>query len=346
MATVPEIDESILDYKTTTYNDYLKGINKDLEDMDKIMNKELYESNRPNGIVNRIFADVFGVLGLYFMLFVLSDFTRVILKGGSFYGLRWLFFGPYYYITEAPLLTRIWESKKFLKDLSEAKNDADFSWPENKSCTQIGNTYAENCEAGDTRGHPIRDKAGDGLDWIIRHTIGKSFGGILGSANCTDQGSTIADDCARDKVQALFAAYNAFCDMYPTLILYRESHINAPNGGSNPDGYDYWDDYSKAAYHIYYDGYMSIYDVGNALHTSMDFPTNLNTAYDSVAFYCYNANKLFGTGPYQGGQQPSYWYLKFPIPSWYPVYGNLSGQDYQDYMCYFQLNYKEHIYDE
>lgn len=346
MATVPEIDQSVLDYRSKTVNDYLADINKQLVDMDKVMNEELYQSNKPDSIVNRVFVDLFGVFGLYIMLFILSDFTRVVLTGGSFYGLKWLFWGPYYYFTGAPLLTRLWESKKFLKDLAEVEKDADFVWPENQSCTQIGNTYEKNCEDGTVKNHPIKDKMGDGLDWLIRHTIGKHFGGILGNGDCQDQGTTIAHDCAVDKVQALYDAYNAFCDMYPTLIYHRGSDINWPNGVSNRDGENFWNGYEKAAYNAYYDGYLAIFDTGSPIHTSTDFPTNLNPSYDNVSFYCYNANKVLGIGNYHGGLQYQY-PLTWQIPSWYPDFSwySTDSTDYKSNQMFFQLNYKDHIYD-
>lgn len=346
METVSEIDESILEYKGQTVNDYLQDINNKLADMDKVLNKELYESKRPDSIVNRVFVDLFGIVGLYLMLFILSDFTRAILTGSGLYGIKWIFWGPYYYITGAPLLTRMWESKKFLKDLAEVKNDPDFAWPEDKSCSQIGSIYETNCDMQTLRNHPIKDKMGDGLDWLIRHTIGKHFGGILGSGNCEDQSTTIAHDCAVDKANALFAAYNGFCDMYPTLIFHRATNVNAPNGSSNPDGQDFWNSYEKAAYHVYFDGYLAIFDVGSPIHTSLDYPTNLNPVYDSTAFYCYNANRVFGVGNYAGGTD-DFGYLNWPIPSWYPNaswYATNTPQ-YKEAQMYFQLNYKEHVYD-
>ena len=347
MATVPEIDQSILDYKTKTFNDYMEGINTELADMDKIMNKELYESNRPDSIINRVFADIFGVIGLYLMLFILSDFTRTILTGSGLFGVKWIFWGPYYYLTKAPLLTRMWESKKFLKDLSEVEGDADFAWPENQSCYAIGQTYETNCKDHTTRNHPIRDKMGDGLDWFIRHTIGKHFNGIFGSDNCEDQGTTISHDCAIDKVNALFAAYNGFCDLYPTLIFHRATSPNWPNGSSNDGGETYWNDFERAAYNVYFEGYNMIFDTGSSLHTSTDWPTNVIQGYDSVSFYCYNANRAWGLGNYAGGTD-DFGYLNWGyIPSWYPSQGwyDTNTPEYKEQQMYFQLNYKDHVYD-
>lgn len=342
MATVPEIDESVLNYNTQTFNDYMSNINKELEDIDKTMNKELYQSKRPDSIVSRVFTDVFGVIGLYLMLFILSDFTRVILTGGSVFGIKWLFWGPYYYLTDAPLLTRVWESKKFLKDLAEVRNGDGFEWQENKSCTEIGNVYLENCNSETLHNHPVRDKLGDGLDWFIRHTIGKHFGGFLGNGDCTDQSTTIAQDCAFDRVKALWAAYNGWCDQYPTLITHRALDINWPNTVSMSSGdIRNFNDYDKAAYQMYYEGYLKIYDIGSTVFTGHGTPENLNPDYDDTTYYCYNAQKLWQLGSYS---QNGFGYLNFPIPSWYyPSVNSLADTKAQQ--MYFQMNYKDHIFD-
>lgn len=348
MAEVSDIDSSVLDYNSKNFNEYLKGINEELEDVDKLMNKEAYQETKPSGIIDRVFIDLFGVVGLYLMLFILSDFTRVILTGDQYFGIKWIFWGPYYYLTSAPLLTRVWESKKFLKDLAEVEGDADFTWPDNNSCSTIGSTYKKNCEEGETRNHPIRDKMGDGLDWLIRHTIGKHFGGILGNANCTDQSTTIANDCAFDRVKALWGAYNGFCDMYPTMITHRATDMNWPNTVSMNSGYiSQFTDNDKAAYQMYYEGYLKIYDIGSTVFTGHGTPENLNPAYDSENFYCFNANKLWGVNGYGNGD--SFWYLGFPIPGWYTealksdFYGNPESYKYNQRL--FQLNYQQHRYD-
>ena len=342
MATAPEVDESILEYNAKTFNDYMSQMNSTIADMDKIMNKELYESKRPDSIINRVFVDVFGVVGLYLMLFILSDITRSVLTGSKFLGIKWLFWGPYYYITDAPLLTRVWESKKFLKDLAEVRDGEGFSWDNNRSCSQVGDIYLQNCNEQTFKNHPIRDKMGDGLDWFIRHTIGKHFGGLLGSSNCTDQSTTIADDCAWDRVQALWAAYNGFCDIYPTLIYHRATDINWPNTVSmNSGDLSHFTNEEKAAYQMYFDGYTKIYNIGSTVFTGHGTPSDLIDGYDGETFYCYNANKIWGLGSYN--QPPNYAWLNLQIPSWYPreVYATTQ----KDYQMYFQLNYKAHRFD-
>lgn len=335
------IDQEAVNVKLKTYNDYMSEINQELVDMDKILNKELYQSNRPSSIINRVFTDVFGVLGLYLMLFILSDFTRVILAGDSLHGIKWLFWGPYYYITDAPLLTRVWESKKFLKDLSEVRGDVDFAWPENNSCTDVGNTYKKNCEeAGSQHTHPIKDKLGDGLDWLIRHTVGKHFGGFLGNGNCTDQSTTIAADCAYDRIRAAWGAYNGFCDIYPTLVTHRAMDINWPNTVSMSSGdMSHFSDHDKTAYQMYYDIYTAIYDIGSTIFTGHGTPENLNPDYDTTNYYSYNAEHLWG---FDSLHAPS---IKFePVPSWYSqMRATVSSS--KDRILLFQENYSDNRYN-
>lgn len=343
---IEEVPEEV-SIKLKNFNEYMSDINREIADIDKVLNKEMYQSNRPSGIVNRVFTDIFGVIGLYLMLFILSDFTRVILTGDSLFGIKWIFWGPYYYITDAPLLTRIWESKKFLKDLSELEGSEDFDWPDNNTCTQIGDTYLKNCNEQTLKGkHPIREKLGDGLDWLIRHTIGKHFGGFIGNGNCTDQSTTIASDCAYDRITAIWGAYNGFCDLYPTWIHHRALDINWPNTVSMHSGdISQFNEYERAAYQMYYEGYLDIYDIGSTVFTGHGTPENLNPNYDTETYYSYNANKLWGLN---GFNPPNnFAYLQFPIPSWYPRFGwtDPSSSTWKDNQRYFQLNYKEHRFD-
>lgn len=345
MASVNQIDEDILNGPSPNIYTYMDEINQQLKTITELDQEQLDQAEKPSGIIDRVFVDVFGVVGLYLMLFILSDFTRVVITGGPLFGIKWLVWGPYYYITKAPLLTRVWETKKFLKDLAEVEVDPDFEWQENVSCTEVGNTYLKNCNDQVLRNHPVRDKLGDGLDWLIRHTIGKSFGGILGSGDCEDQSTTISHACAVDKVNDLWDAYNGFCDIYPTLIVNRALDINWPNGGSNRNGMDYWNDYEKAAYNMYFDGYNAIFDTGSSVHTSNDYPTSLNTAYDSYTFYCYNAAKIWGMNGFGGTD--GYSYLNLPVPAWYWSSGQgiWGSSDYKFNQMYFQQNYKAHAFD-
>ena len=346
MAEIPEIDEGVLNYQGANINDYMAEINRDLQQLLTINQQELKEAEKPSGIINRVFIDLFGVVGLYLMLFALCDITRTVIVGGEFFGMKWLLWGPYYYFTEAPLLTRLWESKKFLEDLSEVRT-GDFEWQEDNSCTQIGETYLKNCNEQTLHNHPIRDKLGDGLDWMIRHTIGKHFGGILGNSNCEDQSTTIADDCAYDRIQAIWGAYNAFCDLYPTLIYHRAKDINWPNTVSNNSGdLKGWNNYEWNAYLMYYNCYLAIYDIGSTVFTGHGTPANLNPNYDSVNYYSYNAYILLG---YEYNLD----YIDFyPVPKWYhdwlTSYTASNGygpEQRKQAIMYFQQHYKEHIFD-
>lgn len=347
-----EVDESVLNTNLKSYNTYMTEINQQLSDIDKTLNKEYYQSQRPTSIINRVFVDLFGVVGLYLMLFVLCDFTRVVIKGDSFFGLKWLFWGPYYYITDAPLLTRIWESKKFLKDLSEVRNDADFVWPDEKSCTQIGNAYAQDCQHEKNSGkkHPIKDKVGDGLDWLIRHTVGQSFGGVLGNGDCTDQGSTIAKDCAYDRCLAIWKAYNLFCDQYD-VIINRATDMNWPNERPwtgnmlNNAPFSSWNDHEKAAYQCYYDSYIKIYQIGSTAVGDDGVPHDLMPDYDHDNYYSFNAAVLFHSSRIEL-YNPIYLNTFFGAPVWWTNGTNpIPESDMESFIRYFQLHIAEHTFD-
>jgi hypothetical protein len=171
MAELPDIDEDVLNYQGKSIVDYLDEINSELQTLVNTENKELKEAEKPDGIVNRIFVDLFGILGLYLMLFVLCDLTRLVITGGELYGIKWIFWGPYYYFTEAPLLTRIWKSKKFLEDLADFDR-GEHTWPNERNCLEIGADYRTGCDLESTsKKHPIRDHLGSGLDWIIKHVF-------------------------------------------------------------------------------------------------------------------------------------------------------------------------------
>lgn len=340
-----QISEQQLDAGLKSFNEYMKDINGQLEELNQTENKEYYQSQRPSSIIGRVFDDIFGVVGLYLMLFILCDFSRVIVQGGDFFGMKYLFWGPYYYLTSAPLMTRIWESKKFLKDLGEVERGDGFTWPDERPCSTIGSDYTTECGKGVTRNHPIKDKVGDGLDWLIRHTIGKSFGGILGNGNCTDQGTTIANDCALDRCTAIWNAYNAFCDQNDNLIKHRATDINWPNTVASSAGdFNGWNSYDLDAYHMYYNSYLGIYDIGSTVFGGHGTPENLNPVLDTTNYYSLNAPMLFGLIPTYNGTG-----VYFPVPDWFRdeayipwVHGEMS---LVDFIRYFQLHYKEHTLD-
>lgn len=305
--------------------------NKELDEVLKMMKKEFKYEKKPNSWVQRIFIDVFGAIVLYLFLFVACDFTRSVFTGSELFGFKWIIFGPYYFITDAPLLTRIWKSKKFLEDLSEVRQD--LRWPDTRSCSDIGDSYEAGCRIANIphRHHPIRDHIGDGLDWVIRHTIGKHFGGILGNATCEDQGTTIGRECVRDRVQAAWDCYIFLCDIYD--VSHRAEDINWPNTVASHAGYfNTWDDKSKQAYQPYYDCYTNLYDIGSTVIAGTGEPSNINTDPDP-ALNCYRYPSSNG-----------YWYMN--KPPWYQSYlSDLIHTGTAETPCYFQQNYKQHMLD-
>lgn len=309
-------------------------INKDLNDMYKLMEKEFKYEKKPDSIVQRLFIDAFGVIVLYVFFFFLCDFTRSGIKHSSFYGIKWLFFGPYYYITKAPIMTRIWKSKKFLEDLAEAKS-GDLEYDPQKTCTQEGAYYRLGCEKEENHPHrhPVRDNLGKGLDWVIRHTIGQHFGGVLGNATCQDQATTIARDCADQRLMKAWNCYLFVCAQHG--VEYVAPSIDYPNTPSilsiQTSG---WDDRSKQIYGLYYGVYTALYDVGSAGAGSNSRPTNLNPVFDVANNYCINGNTLFSY-PVHETPSPS----GFGTPPWYD-----RNQGVLD-VCYFQNNYTNHLLD-
>lgn len=62
--------------------------------------------NKPNGPVDRLLSDVFGLVFLYAGTFFLCDLYRTW-KTGRWTSLMWMFLGPWNAMTGAPLLHRI-----------------------------------------------------------------------------------------------------------------------------------------------------------------------------------------------------------------------------------------------
>jgi len=315
------------------------------EDIDDQLQKQTDLLERPDSIVQRIFVDLFGSVALYTLLFLMCDITQSIINDTKLFGVEWFFFGPYYFFTGAPLMTRVWKSKKFLEDLSDL-NRGGISFNIDQTCTTIGAHYKTECEReGQPHQRPLRQKLGAGLDWLLRHTVGKHFGGIFGNATCEDQSTTIASDCAWDRVLALWGAYNGFCDLYPDLISRRAEDINWPNTVSMNSGYvSQFNDHEKAAYQMYFEGYTKIYDIGSTVFTGHGTPTNLITDYDDYTYYSYNVNKLWGLNGFMPPN--SFAYLNFPPPSWYWSYYNGSyTTHYEANQRAFQENYKENQFE-
>lgn len=314
--------------RLVTYEQY-KEVDSDLDKIYKLMKKEFKHSKRPDSFVQRAFTDIFGVFILYITFFFLCDFTRSVLLRSDFYGIKWLFFGPYYFFTGAPLMTRMWRSKKFLEDLSEFRG-SELNWPDNRSCTQASNDYVTDCNSHERNPHhhPIREKLGGGLDWLITHFLRKSgLGSMLGNSTCEQQGNTVTEQCSNDRVKALWDCYLFFTSVNDVPRV--ADNINNPTiAGGLPSQTIHWDQRSYMAYEIYYNAYWTIYDLNNTLLASHPFtPTHYNPNFDSTNNYCYDALVLF-----MGGL--------FVPPNWF-----IQGGGYHQPVCYYQQNYKSHQLD-
>lgn len=302
-------------------------VNNDLEDIYKVLEKELKIEEKPQSIIGRFVVDSFGLLVLYVLLFTLCDFTRAALTGGDFFGFKWIVFGPYYFFTKAPLMTRVWKSKKFLEDLANY-DDTQTEWPNKRTCTSIGNSYTTGCnnDKSTPGGGPVRNHLGKGLDWTLRHIFGGgTIGKFLNNTTCEEQGTTISRMCASDRVQAAYDCYTFFCGAHG---IERVADINDPN---MPNGFNgqtnNWDGLSKEAYRKYYEVYTAVYDIGSVLMGNDHVPKNLNPTYDDFNNYCYNAGALFSS--HTVGVPP--WWLAENGPSEGP--------------CFYQHNYEAHSLD-
>lgn len=301
-------------------------INSDLNKIYEVLEKEFKQSKKPDSIVGRFVVDAFGLMALYLLFFVLCDFTRGALTDGPYFGFKWIFFGPYYFFTKAPFMTRIWKSKKFLEDLSEMHR-GDTDWPNERTCTAIGNSYTTGCNnAEEHHNKPVRDHLGKGLDWILSHALGDNVGKFLNNATCGEQGTTISHVCASDRLDAAWNCYLFLCQQHGIANVAPDK--NWPN---TVGGYDkqteHWDGYSKSAYSPYYWVYTAIYDVGSQLSGSTHTPANLNPDYDADNNYCYNAGYLFRTN-------------SLGIPPWWGAEDGNSKPP-----CYYQQNYTSHELD-
>ena len=301
-----------------------KVINNDLNKIYDVLEKEFKQSKKPDSIVGRVIVDGFGLLVLYLLLFVACDLTRAVITDGPYFGFKWLIWGPYYFFTKAPIMTRVWKSKKFLEDLSNYDSQ-NIDWPNTRTCTSIGQSYTTGCNNAETHHNkPIRDHLGKGLDWVLSHMFGGTIGKFLNNATCEQQGATISHTCASDRVDAAYDCYTFFCSAYG---LGHVATRNFPNEGGD---FDYqtggWDGNSKEAYRKYYEVYTAIYDIGSTLFGNSNVPTNLNPAYDDFNNYCFNAGALYAAN----------WYAP---PWWFAEDGPSKGP------CFFQQNYKRHMLD-
>lgn len=304
-----------------------KMINNDLDKIYGVLEKELKQSKKPDSIIGRFVVDGFGLIVLYLLLFTVCDFTRAMLTDGPFFGFKWLFFGPYYFFTKAPLMTRIWKSKKFLEDLADFKK-TDYDWPNERTCTAIGASYTTGCNAEqDTGRQPIRDHLGGGLDWVLSHLLGGGkVGKFINNSTCQEQGNTISHMCAGDRLDAAYDCYSFFCSVNNVPHTFSK---NGPNeGGSFNNQTRGWDYLTQEAYRKYYDVYTAIYDIGSTFTGHPDAtPVNLNPNYDPLNRYCYNAVALFDMHI-------------FTAPPWF-----VAANGIEQGPCFYQQNYSMHKLD-
>lgn len=313
-------------YDTLAKFEEANVINSDLEKIYDVLEKELKQEEKPNSIVGRVLVDGLGILVLYFLLFIACDLTRAGMTGGGFFGFKWLIWGPYYFFTKAPLMTRVWKSKKFLEDLSSYEgSDPSITWPNERTCTSIGQAYTTGCNNAETHhNRPIRDHLGKGMDWILSHILGDNIGKFINNSTCEQQGATISHECASDRVDAAYDCYTFFCGAYG---LGHVADRNFPNEGGDFDYQTHgWDGNSKEAYRKYYEVYTSVYDIGTTVFGSSNVPSNLNPTYDDFNNYCFNAGALYAAN----------WYAP---PWWFAEGGPTKGP------CFFQQNYKNHMLD-
>jgi hypothetical protein len=316
--------------KLVSYEE-IKQVNNSLEKIYKELSKQTEDLEKPSGLADRVFVDLFGFAAMYLLLFFTCDITRSIITNDEMFGVKWLFWGPYYFFTSAPILTRVWKSKKFLEDLAEVKSQG-LEYDPQKTCSLEGGIYQEACEREEDHphNHPVRDHLGRGLDWMLRHTIGKHLGGVLGNATCQDQGITIAMDCADQRLTRAYNCYAFFCEQHGCSHI---ADINWPNTeGSFGAQTNHWDARSVSAYQLYYDIFHALYLTGSTAMGSDTRPTNLNPQFDYTNNYCFNANILF--------QIPITNDTGFGQPNWWRT-----DRGWEQDVCYYQNNYTSHLLD-
>lgn len=314
--------------------DELNSVNKDLTNIYKELQKQTKDLEKPSGIADRLFVDLFGVGAMYLLLFFTCDITRSIVLDEEMFGIKWLFFGPYYFFTNAPIMTRLWKSKKFLEDLSDAKKNG-IEYDPQKTCTQEGRIYELACDREDNHPHqhPIRDNLGKGLDWVLRHTVGKHLGGLLGNATCQDQAETIARDCADNRLTRAWDCYLFLCEQHG--VIHVAPSIDWPNTSDTASAQTHgWDSRSQQAYQAYYDVYLALYDVGMTSIGTNSRPSNLNPEFDATNAYTINGLTIFS---YPVREDPP---SGFGTPPWWRAEDGWA----QD-KTYYQDNYTNHLLD-
>lgn len=78
--------------------------------------------NRPQSPLQRILVNVVGFVALNAVTFLVTDIIRGAVTGKR-PGIWWFFYGPWYYITSAPLINRIVTVRRFFKELKDGGLD-------------------------------------------------------------------------------------------------------------------------------------------------------------------------------------------------------------------------------
>lgn len=113
--------------------DELKDIERDVHPKTFTM-----EYQDPGGWIRRGISDIFGVIIGYGLAFIIADFIRSTITHTPLFSLGWMYFGPMYYISGAPLLTSLWKSEVvFYED------------EENNACIQTAEENYQTCRLGD-----------------------------------------------------------------------------------------------------------------------------------------------------------------------------------------------------
>lgn len=76
------------------------------------------ERTTPESYLQRGIQDVFGIATGYFIFFLCANLLRSAITHTQLYPMYWSLFGPYYYMTKAPILTMEWnEEAEMLSDV-------------------------------------------------------------------------------------------------------------------------------------------------------------------------------------------------------------------------------------
>lgn len=111
---------------------------KKLVEIEKDIRPPLVETinKEPQSWLSRIIADFFGVFIGYIGFFFILNFIRSSITHTPLYRWYWMYFGPYYFITKAPMLTNEWTREE------ELINDV-----EGSTCLQNAKNNYETCKS-------------------------------------------------------------------------------------------------------------------------------------------------------------------------------------------------------